>query len=69
VGVVLLSHHNHTTTTPPQHHHHHGCDYYSGSFRQLRELIFGMQLYSNPTRRNKEDNLDIFENGRQPHFF
>jgi hypothetical protein len=25
-----------------------------------------MQSYSNPTRRNIEDNLNIFENGRQP---
>ena len=28
-----------------------------------------MQTYSNPTRRNMEDDLDIFENGRQPQFF
>jgi hypothetical protein len=25
-----------------------------------------MQPYSNPTRRNMEDDLNIFENGRQP---
>ena len=28
-----------------------------------------MQPYSNPTRRNKEYDLNIFENGRQPQFF
>ena len=28
-----------------------------------------MQPYSNPTRRNMEDNLNIFENGRRPQFF
>jgi hypothetical protein len=28
-----------------------------------------MQPYSNPTRRNVEDDLSIFENGRQHHFF
>jgi hypothetical protein len=27
--------------------------------------MFGMQPYSNPTRRNVEDNLNIFENGRR----
>ena len=27
-----------------------------------------MQPYSNPTRRNIEDNHNIFENGRQPQF-
>jgi hypothetical protein len=31
--------------------------------------MFGMQPYSNPTRRNVEDNLNIFENGRRPQFF
>jgi hypothetical protein len=28
-----------------------------------------MQPYSNPTRRNMEDNLNIFENRRRPQFF
>jgi hypothetical protein len=28
-----------------------------------------MQPYSNPTRRNMEDDLNIFENGRRPLFF
>ena len=28
-----------------------------------------MQCYSNPTRRNKEDDITIFENGRRPPFF
>jgi hypothetical protein len=28
-----------------------------------------MQRYSNPTRRNKEDDITIFENGRRPPFF
>ena len=27
-----------------------------------------MQPYSNPTRRNMEDDLNIFENGRRPPF-
>jgi hypothetical protein len=54
---------HHTTTTPPQ------CDYNSGSSRQHRKLNFGIQSYSNPTRRNIEDNLNIFENGRRPQLF
>ena len=33
--------------------------------RQPRKLIFGMQLYVNPTKRNMEDDLNFFENGRQ----
>ena len=44
---------------------------------QHRELIFGMQPYFNPTRRNMEDDLNILENeddlkkiiGRRPQFF
>ena len=32
--------------------------------RQPKKLIFGMQPYMNPTRRNMEDDLDIFKNGR-----
>jgi hypothetical protein len=48
-----------------------------GSSRQPRKLIFGMQPYSNPIRRNMEDDLNIlkmeddltfFLNGRRPHF-
>ena len=58
-GVVLISVRK---TTP----HHTGDDYNSGSSRQPRKLIFGMQPYSNPTRRNMEDDLNIFENGRRP---
>ena len=27
-----------------------------------------LQPYSNPTRRNVEDDLNIFENGRRPQF-
>ena len=38
-------------------------------FKQPTRLIFGMQPYSNPTRRNMGDNLNIFENGRRPQFF
>jgi hypothetical protein len=60
---------HHTTTTPPPHHHT-GCDYNSGSSRQPRKLIFGMQPYSYPTRRNMEDDQKkLIENGRQPQFF
>jgi hypothetical protein len=33
------------------------------------KLIFGMQPYSNPPRRNMEDDLNILENGRRPTFF
>ena len=69
VGVVLLSVKNPTTTTTPHHHNHVGCDYNSGSSRQPKNLIFGMQLYFNPTRRNMEDNLHFFQKGRRPHFF
>jgi hypothetical protein len=36
---------------------------------QPRKLIFGMQTYLNPTRRNMEDNINIVENGRRPQFF
>ena len=36
---------------------------------QPRNLIFCMQPYSNPTRRNMEDDLNILENGRRPQFF
>jgi hypothetical protein len=28
-----------------------------------------MQPYSNPTKRNMEDELNIFENGRRPQLF
>jgi hypothetical protein len=37
--------------------------------RQTSKLIFGMPPYFDPTRRTMEDNLNIFENGRQPQFF
>ena len=42
------------TTTPhhPTPHYHTGSHYISGSFRQPRKLIFSVQPYSNPTRRN-----------------
>jgi hypothetical protein len=33
------------------------------------KLIFGMQSYSNPTRRYIEDDLNFFEKGRRPQFF
>jgi hypothetical protein len=66
-GVVLLS----VRETTPHHPtpHHTGDDYNSGSYRQPRKLTFGMQLYSNPTRRNIEEDLNIFENGRRPQLF
>jgi hypothetical protein len=60
--VVLLS----VRETTPSHT---GDDYNSGSSRQPRKLTFGMQLYSNPTRRYMEDELNIFENGRRPQLF
>ena len=50
-GVVLIS--VRKTTTP----HHTGDDYNSGSSRQPRNLIFGMQPYSNPTRRKRKTTL------------
>jgi ribosomal protein L13 len=49
------------------HHHHHTTPdviTFEATSRQTRKLIFGMQPYSNPTRRGMEDNLNIFENGR-----
>ena len=49
-------------------HHHTGFHYNSGSSRQPRKLISGMQPYVNPTRWIMEDDLNIFENGRQPQF-
>jgi hypothetical protein len=39
------------------------------SLGQPRSLIFGVQTYSNPTRQNMEDDLNILENGRRPQFF
>jgi hypothetical protein len=63
VVLLLVKNHHTTTTTPPR------CDYNSGSSRQPRILIFGMQPYSNPTRRDMEDDLNIFENGRRPNNF
>ena len=48
------------TTTPPPPHHHDVITFEATS-RQLRKLIFGMQPYSNPTRRNMEDDLNILE--------
>ena len=60
VGVVLLSvrkNHHHTTTTPP-------CDYILATSRQPRKLIFGRQLNFYLNRRNMEDDINIFENGR-----
>jgi hypothetical protein len=47
--------------------HHTWSHYISGSFRQPRKLIFGMQPYFDSTRRNMEENLNIFFNGRQTH--
>jgi hypothetical protein len=35
----------------------------------LGNLIFGMQHCFNPTRWNMEENLNIFENERQPQCF
>ena len=32
-------------------------------------LIFSMQPYFNPTQRNMEDDLHLFENGRRPQYF
>jgi hypothetical protein len=61
VGVVILS--VRKTTTPPR-----LITIYFTS-RQPRKLIFGMQSYSNPTRRNIADHLNIFENGRQPQIY
>jgi hypothetical protein len=55
---------NHHTTTPPHHHHRTGDDYIYGTSRQPRKLIFGMHPYFNSTRRNMEDDLNFFENGR-----
>jgi hypothetical protein len=49
-------------TTPP---HHTDVITFEATSRQPRKLIFGMQPYSNPTRRNMEDDLTIFENGRR----
>jgi hypothetical protein len=70
-GIIIGKQKNHTTTitttTPPPPPPR--CDYNSGSSRQPRKLIFGMQPYSNPTRRIMEDSLNIFENGRRPQFF
>ena len=65
--MVLLS----VRETTPHHTtpHHTGDDYNLGSSRQPRKLIFGMQPYSNPTRRNIDDDLNIFEKGRRPQFF
>jgi ribosomal protein L13 len=67
VGVVLLSVNKTTTTTttPP---HHTGMITFKATSRQPRKLIFGMQPYSNPTRRNMENDLNIFENGGRPQF-
>ena len=36
---------------------------------QPRKLTFRMQPYFNPTKPNVEDNLNIFENGRQHQFY
>jgi hypothetical protein len=44
VGIVLLS------VKKPPHHHHPGFHYNLGSFRQPKNMIFGMQPYFNPTR-------------------
>ena len=63
-GIIIgkKNHTTTTTTTPP-------CDYILATSRQPRKLIFGKQLYFYPTRRNKEDDLNIFENGRRPKYF
>ena len=36
---------------------------------QPRKLVFGLQPYVDPTRRNMEDNLNIFQDGRRPQFY
>jgi ribosomal protein L13 len=54
---------------PTNHHHHTGMITFQATSRQPRKLIFGMQPYSNPTRRNMGDDLNIFGNGRRPQVF
>ena len=63
--VVLLR-----VKKPPHHHHHTtGMITFRATSRQPTKLSFSMQPYINPTRRNMEDDLNIFENGRRPQFF
>jgi hypothetical protein len=53
---ILLGWYYYRLKKPP---HHTGTDYI---WRQPRKMIF-------VTRRNMEEDLNIFENGRQPQFF
>jgi hypothetical protein len=54
--VVLLS----VKKTTPHHR---------TTLRQPRKPMFSMQPYFNPTRRNIENNLNIFSNGRRLQIF
>ena len=42
------------------------CGIIIGKNPPHHKLIFGIQPFSNPTRRNMEDDLNIFENERRP---
>jgi hypothetical protein len=54
---------------PPPPPHHTDVITFQATSRQPRKLTFGMHPYSNPSRRNLEEDLNIFENGRRPKFF
>jgi hypothetical protein len=58
-----------TTTTTTPHHTTPDVITFHATSRQPRKQIFGMQPYSNPTRRYMEYDLNIVFNGRQPQIF
>ena len=54
-----------TTTPPPPHRI---VLHFKQILGNLGNLSFGMQSCCNPTRKNLKNNLNIFENIRQPQF-
>ena len=62
VGVVLVSVRE---TTP----HHTGDHYNSGSYRQPRKLIMGMQHYLTPSRQNMKEDLNFIKMEDDLNFF
>jgi hypothetical protein len=63
-GIIIGKKKKPTTNTTTPHHH---TTPELLHFKPLQDNL-GLQPYSNSTRRNMEDDLNIFENGRQPQF-
>ena len=56
-------------TPPLPQHHHTGMTTIEATSRQPKKLSFDMQPFPNTNKINMEDDLNIFLNHRQPHYF